>query len=102
MSRHLKLTSHEKNTLSSISSFPHSGSGLIKDYSNDLYIQNETITSNQYYIGRNIYVGHHVTTSKPQGDVIINNNAHVIFDAAENVYIEPGFECALGAVFEVY
>jgi len=87
--------------ISSISSLTHSGSGLIKDYSSDLYIQNETITSNQHYIGRNIYVGHHVTTTKPQGDVVITNDAHVIFDAAENVRLDAGFKCNLGSTFKI-
>lgn len=47
------------------------------------------------------YVGHHVTTLKSQGDVVITNNAHVVFDAAENVVFDAGFECALGATFEI-
>ncbi|GHT76002.1 hypothetical protein FACS189463_0210 [Bacteroidia bacterium] len=77
------------------------GNGRIKDYSNDLYIQNQTITTNQYFAGKNIYVGHHVTNTLSQGNVLITNNANVIFDAAENVVFEPDFECALGATFEV-
>ena len=87
--------------ISSINSLIHSGNGLIKNYSTDVYIQNETITTDKYYVGKNIYVGRSVTTSKPQGDVIITNNAQVIFDAAENVVFDAGFECALGATFEV-
>ncbi len=77
------------------------GNGKIKDYTNDIYIQNETITSNQYYIGKNIYVGSNVTTTKPQGDVLITNNANVIFDAAEDVVLDAGFECEIGASFEI-
>jgi len=67
----------------------------------DVYIQNETITNNRYVGGRNIYVGRAVTTSKPQGNVTIVNNARVIFDAAENVHFEAGFECEAGSTFEV-
>ena len=90
-----------QSTCASPTTYSIIGNGAIKDYLNDVYIQNETISSDKYYTGTNIYVGRNVTTSKPQGDVIINNNAQVIFDAAENVVFDAGFECALGATFEV-
>jgi len=77
------------------------GNGKIKDYTSDLYIQNQTITSNQYFVGKNIYIGNHVTNTQPQGNVTINNNANVIFDADENVTFDEGFECTLGSTFEV-
>jgi len=81
--------------------FPTIGNGQIINGNLDVYIQNETITSNRYIGGRNIFVGHNVTTSKPQGSVVIMNNAHVIFDAAESVHLEAGFECKLGSSFEI-
>ncbi len=67
----------------------------------NVFIQNETIATSRYITGKNIYIGRNVTSSKAQGDVIINNNATVIFDAAENVIFDAGFECAAGAAFEV-
>jgi len=67
----------------------------------DVYIQNVTITNDSYISGRNIYVGRAVTTATTQGDVIINNNANVIFDATQNVVLDAGFECTLGSTFEV-
>ena len=70
-------------------------------FNQDVYIQNETIRSNRYIGGKNIYVGSAVTSAKPQGDVLITNNARVIFEAAENVIFNAGFECALGSTFEV-
>jgi len=70
-------------------------------FGQDVYIQNETITGNRYIVGKNIYVGRAVTTTKPQGDVLITNNAQVIFEAAENVIFDAGFECTPGATFEV-
>ena len=82
------------------SAIAYSGNGSIIDFSQDVYIQNETIMNNRYIGGRNIYVGRAVTTQKPQGDVIIKNNANVIFDAP-NVVFDAGFECASGATFEV-
>ena len=86
---------------SCLSSGAHSGAGSIIDYSQDVYIQNETISTNRYIGGRNIYVGSNVTTTKPQGNVIINNNANVIFDAAEKVVFDAGFKCTLGASYKV-
>lgn len=86
--------------LTSIDLLTHSGSGLIKDYSQDVYIQNETISSDRYIAGKNIYAGSHVTTSKPYGNVLINNGACVIFDCKE-IVLDAGFECAAGASFEV-
>lgn len=88
------------NCLSPLSLLIHSGNGLVKDYSVDVYIQNETISSNRYIGGRNIFVGNHVTTSKPYGDVFINNGANVIFDC-KNITFDAGFECLSGSTYEV-
>jgi hypothetical protein len=77
------------------------GNGSINTFTNDKYIQNETISSNRYITGNNVYVGRNVTTSKPQGNVTITNNANIIFDVAGNVFFEPGFDCTLGSTFEV-
>ena len=85
---------------SCLSSIAFIGNGSIPNYNQDVYIQNETISTNRYIGGRNIYIGSNVTTSKPQGNVVIRNNANVVFDA-QNVVFDSGFECALGASFEV-
>ena len=86
---------------SCLSPISFTGNGSIPNYNQDVYIQNETITTNRYIGGRNIYIGSNVTTSKPQGNVVIRNNANIIFDAAENVMFDSGFECTLGSSFEV-
>jgi hypothetical protein len=80
--------------ISCASTIPFTGSGKVINGSLDVYIQNETINSNRFIGGKNIYVGHHVIASKSQGNVVITNNANVIFEASENVYFEPGFECS--------
>ena len=76
------------------------GNGSIADYSQDVYIQNETISADRYIAGRNIFVGNNVTAGKPSGNVLINNGAGVIFDCRE-IVLDAGFECAAGASFEV-
>jgi hypothetical protein len=82
-------------------SIAFAGDGSVVDYSQDVFIQNEMIGTNRYIGGRNIFVGHNVTTSKPQGSVVITNNSHVIFSATESVRLEAGFECKLGSSFEI-
>lgn len=39
----------------------------------NIYIQNDTINDERYYIGENILVGKNVTTQKEQGEVLIQN-----------------------------
>lgn len=87
--------------ISSITNISKTGSGTINRLNQSVYIQNETITENRYIAGKNIYVGSNVTSSKPQGNVIIVNGANVMFRAAENVYFEAGFDCNIGGTFEV-
>jgi hypothetical protein len=70
-------------------------------YPEDIDIQNETISTDSYISGRTIYVGSNVTSAKPQGKVVITNNAHVIFDAADEVLLDAGFESTLGATYEI-
>lgn len=76
------------------------GNGAIADFNQDVYIQNQTIGSNKYIGGKNIYVGNHVTTSQPAGDVFINNGANVIVDC-KNITFDSGFECVSGSTYEV-
>jgi hypothetical protein len=47
----------------------------ISDYAKNVYIQNENIQGEtRVYTGENIYVGNHVTSTKPTGDVNIQNS----------------------------
>ncbi len=87
--------------VSAPTSYTITGSGKINQFNQDIYIQNETISTSRYYAGRYIYVGNNVTTSKPKGDVLINNNSEVIFDADQDVLFDKGFEVSLGSSFEV-
>jgi hypothetical protein len=81
------------------STITKTGNGAIADFNQDVYIQNRTISTSQYFGGKNIYVGNHVTTSQT-GDVIINNNANVIFDCKTTTF-DCGFECVVGSTYEV-
>ena len=89
------------NTSACSDNISFTGIGSIVDGSKDVYVQNEQLSSNRFIGGRNIYVGNSVTTSKPQGDVLIKNGAHVIFEATGKVVFDKGFECEAGSTFEV-
>lgn len=67
----------------------------------NIYIQNESIYSDKYIYGKYFYAGENVTTSKPQGPAKIKNGSNVVFDAANDVNLEGGFEVELGGEFEV-
>ena len=53
-----------------------------------LYIQNETINGTHTYVGETILAGTNVTTTKPTGDVLIQNADVSI--KAESVELHPG------------
>jgi hypothetical protein len=82
------------------STITKTGNGAIVDYNQDVYIQNEAISTNRYIGGKNIFVGNHVTTTKSFGDVFVNNSANVIFDCKE-ITFDTGFECTNGSTYEV-
>lgn len=54
----------------------------------NIYIQNDTINDERYYVGENILVGKNVTTQKAQGEVLIQN-ATVKLQGGE-VTLHPG------------
>jgi len=66
----------------------------------NIYFQNEFITSSKYIYGVNIYAGSNVTSSKPTGDVIIKSGSNVVFNADNEVNLNGGFSVELGASFE--
>lgn len=66
----------------------------------NLYFQNETVYTEKYIYAENVYAGENVTTLKPQGVFKIMNGANVTFDASNEIYLEHGFEVALGGIFE--
>ncbi|MBN1414510.1 MAG: hypothetical protein JW973_05375 [Bacteroidales bacterium] len=67
----------------------------------NIYIQNETISSDKYIFGKYFYAGSNVTPSKPQGPVYIQSGSAVVFDAENTVSIQGHFEVQTGALFEV-
>jgi len=71
------------------------GSGSI-----DVFIQNESLTGNQYIPGNNISAGTNVTNSKPQGPVVLKNGSNTVLDAEVNIVLDYGFEVENGASFE--
>lgn len=77
------------------------GNGAINTFTSDEFIQNITISTNKYYTGNNISAGYDVTTLVPYGNVLINNNAHVVLDAANNIILKNNIEIQSGCTFEM-
>ena len=89
------------NCISNVANIQTTGSGAIYEQNTDVYIQNETISANRFVAGKNIFVGNSVTNTKPYGDVIITNNATVILDADNDVYLDAGVDVELGSELEI-
>lgn len=66
----------------------------------DLYIQDETFTSNSHIIANQVHVGSHVTNDKPQGPVIISNGS-VKINSSNGVEIVNDFQVLSGAMLEI-
>ena len=81
--------------------FNMEGSGGIRTYNDTIYIQDSVFQSKAYFSGKVIKAGHHITTSKPFGDVIIRNGSYVIFDAEKDVLLENGFEVEQNGKLEI-
>ena len=64
------------------------------------YIQNETITSDVTEVSENVWIGSDVTTSLPQGPVIIESGKTTI-QVDDSVTIKNNFEVQHGAEFEI-
>lgn len=80
----------------SLTNYPFIGQGAINTYSGNIFIQRITYTNDAYETGITIRAGHHVTTQKKFGNVIIENGANVIFDSEDDATLEPGTEVKAG------
>ena len=69
---------------------------------NNVYVQNKNITTNKYYIGKNIIAGNNVTNTLSVGDVTINNNVDVTFHATQSIDLKPGIQIQSGADFRAF
>lgn len=69
-------------------------------YPADLYIQNFTFTEDAYVKNNRIYAGRNVTSSLPEGDVVIKNGSNVKFIAEQGITLASGFKVEKGATFK--
>lgn len=81
--------------------FSATGNGSINTFTGIVYIQNEVLSTMQYIAGQKIFAGKAVTTSKPQGLVIVQSGANVTLKAEEEVILDHGFEVQAGADFKI-
>ncbi|MBO7145673.1 MAG: hypothetical protein J6W13_12750 [Salinivirgaceae bacterium] len=84
-----------------ISSIKPNGDGCIALFTNNIYIQNQTISKNTYFSGKNIYTGNSITTSKPKGNVVVKTGNDLVLEAENEVLLDAGFEVAHGATLEI-
>ena len=87
--------------ISSPWSYSSTGNGSINRFNQNVYIQNETISVNRYYSGKNIYAGRNVNPAVTQGDVVIEDGTNVIFNVDEEVHMEGGFEIQTTGSMEI-
>ena len=66
----------------------HNHIPYVVTYHKNEYIQNETISYSRTYVGKTVKVGRSVTTTKPEGDVVIDG-ADVMINGGD-VEIHPG------------
>lgn len=71
-----------------------------KPIDNNVYIQNQIITSDTTISGDNIYIGRDVTPSQSIGDVIVNNGTLTIQGNNRKV-IKNGFKVNNGAMLKI-
>lgn len=69
--------------------------------SQDLFIQNETITGTRKECARNIFVGSDVTSSKSAGKVVVQPSADVELKVSNKVVIKNGFLLKKGAKLKI-
>jgi len=67
----------------------------------DNYIQDTIFTDNVIYLRTPLEIGNDVTTSKPNGDVILQPGANIFISKGNGITIKNGFECKIGASFTV-
>ncbi len=75
------------------------GDGSINTFDKDVYIQNDTLSGDQYIVGKNIYVGYDVAPARTLGEVRINDFANIIFKAAERVKMTRDFNIETGSTY---
>lgn len=77
----------------------HNRIPYIDDPQSDLYIQNMNISGPAHFRGNNIYVGTHVTNTKPHGRVNLSGGAIVL--EGKNITIEGATSVTVGTDFEI-
>ena len=88
--------------ISNVASINKTGLGSINSYNADLYIQNITVSTSQYFLGERIFAGSNVTSANPPGvgNVIFQSGANIIFDSNGNILLDKGFNVQSGASFQ--
>lgn len=73
---------------------------VIKDFQNEISIQNETITGTKTYSAKIIKIGNNVTSGKPTGDVHVQN-ANVTIHSTGTVTLDAGVYVEKGSSLSI-
>ena len=73
----------------------HSGNGRYVTYEGTDFVQNLTISSDYLATGNSVYGGYDVTTTKPVGEVVVNNGGNLKIKANESI-LTKNVEVKLG------
>lgn len=67
-----------------------------------LYLQNEEVLSKEsIFFVENVYMGNHVTDTKPTGDFVIKKGSDVSVEYSGEAVLDKGFEIEEGAIFQL-
>ena len=68
----------------------------------DVYLQNKEFNNGAFhYEGRNVYIGKNVTNEAPQGNVVVNPNAHLTVKGIQSVQTTDNFEVKSSGTFNI-
>jgi hypothetical protein len=76
------------------------GNGTVNTIDRDVYIQNDTLTGDQYIVGKNIYIGKNVAVpGRTAGEVEINDNANLRFKTGEKLKMTSDVKIEIGSTY---
>lgn len=97
---HLGCPSCSENCITSYSDLSHIGDGRFEVYEEIDFVQNITITSDYLVMGDTVYAGYDVTSTKPVGDVKVEDGGSLIIQANE-AFLTKDVEVKLGGELKI-
>ena len=90
------------NCLDNINDISYSGLGTIFNHISTIFIQNETISSQKLVTGMEVKVGRNVTSTKPEGSVIVTNGGSLHIRSDNGVTLDKDVNIQQGGQLIIY